>query len=146
LRWTLDHRGWSVAGILAISMVSVVPMMNTKGGGDDSNPGQINIFYQWKGAYSKEEMGREVARVEEFVNANRERFHIEKVYSRYNKQDMTCTRLSLTIKVRELNQQIQEQRREGLPQSARAKLGIGSTRGMGNDGQGIRISLVGDSY
>ena len=145
LRWTLDHRGWSVAGILAISMVSVVPMMNTKGGGDDSNPGQINIFYQWKGAYSKEEMGREVARVEEFVNANRERFHIEKVYSRYSEQGWAFTRLYLTIKDRELHQQIQEQVREGLPQSARAKLGIGWPSGMGSDGQGIRFSLVGDS-
>ncbi|TWT17382.1 efflux RND transporter permease subunit [Luteimonas wenzhouensis] len=145
LRWTLDHRGWSVAGILAISMVSVVPMMNTKGGGDDSNPGQINIFYQWKGAYSKEEMGREVARVEEFVNANRERFHIDKVYSRYSEQGWAFTRLYLTIKDRELHQQIQEQVREGLPQSARAKLGIGWPSGMGSDGQGIRFSLVGDS-
>src|SRR5690606_31185980 len=43
LRWTLEHRGWSVAGILAISMVSVVPMMHTKGGGDDGDPSQINV-------------------------------------------------------------------------------------------------------
>src|SRR5690606_411515 len=86
LRWTLGHRGWSVAGIVLISLVSLVPMANTKGGGDDSDPSQINIFYQWHGAYSKDEMGKEVARVEAFVNANRERFHVERVYSRYAEQ------------------------------------------------------------
>src|SRR5690606_27577723 len=145
LRWSLEHRGWSVVGILAISIGSVVSLMNTKGAGDDRNLRQINIFYQWKGAYSKEEMGREVARVEEFVNANRERFHVEKVYSRYSEQGWAFTRLYLTIKDRELHQQIQEQVREGLPQSARAKLGIGWPSGMGSDGQGIRFSLVGDS-
>ena len=145
LRWTLDHRGWSVAGILAISLVSVVPMMHTKGGGDDGDPSQINIFYQWKGAYSKEEMGREVARVEEFVDANRERFRIEKVYSRYSEQGWAFTRLYLDVNDREVSKQIEEQVREGLPQSARAKLGIGWGGGMDGDGQGIRFNLVGDS-
>ncbi|MDH5833644.1 efflux RND transporter permease subunit [Luteimonas kalidii] len=145
LRWTLDHRGWSVAGILAISLLSVVPMMHTKGGGDDGDPSQINIFYQWKGAYSKEEMGREVARVEAFVNANREEFHIERVYSRYSEQGWASTRLFLDIEDRALSKQIEEKVREGLPQSARAKLGIGWPGGMGSDGEGIRFSLIGDS-
>ncbi|MGY1409560.1 MULTISPECIES: efflux RND transporter permease subunit [unclassified Luteimonas] len=146
LRWTLEHRGWSVAGILAISLVSAVPMMNTKGGGDDSDPGQINIYYQWKGAYSKEEMGREVARVEEFVNANRERFHIDKVYSRYSEQGWAFTRLFLDdVDDRELGKQIQEQVREGLPKSARATMGIGWPGGMGSEGEGLRFSLIGDS-
>src|SRR5690606_37979062 len=145
LRWTLEHRGWSVAGILAISLVSAYPMMNTKGGGDDGDDSSINIYYQWKGAYSKEEMGREVARVEDFVNANRERFHIDKVYSRYSEQGWAFTRLFLDIKDRELTKQIEEQVREGLPKSARATTGIGWPGGMGSEGQGVRFSLIGDS-
>ena len=145
LRWTLEHRGWSVAGILAISLVSVWPMMHAKGGGDDSDPSQINIFYQWKGAYSKEEMGREVARVEAFVNANRKEFHIERVYSRYSEQGWASTRLFLDTEDRELSDKIKEKVREGLPKSARAKLGIGWPGGMGSDGDGIRFSLIGDS-
>jgi len=145
LRWTLEHRGWSVAGILAISLVSVWPMMHTKGGGDDGDPSQINIFYQWKGAYSKEEMGREVARVEAFVNANRKEFHIERVYSRYSEQGWASTRLFLDTEDRDLSQKIQEEVRKGLPKSARAKLGIGWPGGMGSDGDGIRFSLIGDS-
>src|SRR5690606_11916945 len=145
LRWTLEHRGWSVAGILAISMISVIPIMNTKGGGDDSDPSQINIYYQWKGAYSKEQMGSEVARVEAFVNANREDFQIERVYSRYSEQGWASTRLFLATEDREVSKQIEEKVREGLPQSARAKLGIGWPGGMGSQGEGIRFSLIGDS-
>ncbi|MEA5669116.1 efflux RND transporter permease subunit [Stenotrophomonas sp. MH1] len=145
LRWTLEHRGWSVAGIVLISAISVFPMMNTAGGGDDNDPDEINIFYQWKGSYSKEEMGKEVQRVEDFVNANREEFHVKRVYSRYSEQGWAQTRLYLNIDDREISKKIEEEVRKGLPQSARAKIGIGWPGGMGSEGQGVRFSLVGDS-
>ena len=146
LRWTLEHRGWSVAGILAISLLSVYPMTHTAGGGDDDDPTEINIFYQWKGAYSKEEMGKEVARVEQYVNAHRKEFKIERVYSRYSEQGWAQTRLFLTIDDAEQNKKITEAVRKGLPKSARANLGIGWPGGMGgDDSKGIQFSLVGDS-
>jgi HAE1 family hydrophobic/amphiphilic exporter-1 len=145
LRWTLEHRGWSVAGILAITLASLWPMTHTQGGGDDSDPSEINIFYQWRGAYSKEQMGKEVERVEEFVNAHREEFHIERVYSRYSEQGWAATRLFLDVEDRELSKKIEEEVRKGLPVSARAKIGIGWPGSMGSDGQGIRFSLIGDS-
>ncbi|TWI03897.1 HAE1 family hydrophobic/amphiphilic exporter-1 [Luteimonas cucumeris] len=146
LRWTLLHRGWSVAGILAISALSVWPMMHTQGGGDDNDPSEINIFYQWRGAYSKEEMGKEVERVEAFVNAHRKEFHIERVYSRYSEQGWAQTRLFLDIDDREQSKKIEEEVRKGLPQSARAKLGIGWPGGDGGgQGQGVSFSLIGDS-
>ncbi|HSD17786.1 MAG TPA: efflux RND transporter permease subunit [Thermomonas sp.] len=145
LRWTLEHRGWSVAGILAISLLSVYPMTHTQGGGDDNDPSEINIFYQWKGAYSKEEMGKEVARVEAFVNANRKPFHVERVYSRYSEQGWAQTRLFLDIEDPEQSKKIAEDVRKGLPKSARANLGIGWPGGQGNEGEGITFSLIGDS-
>ena len=145
LRWTLQHRGWSVAGILAISLVSVWPMTHTQGSTDNNDPDEINIFYQWRGAYSKEEMGKEVAKVEAFVNAHREEFHVERVYSRYSEQGWAMTRLFLDIDDRDLNKQIEEKVREGLPQSARAKTGIGWPGSANNQDGGIRFSLVGDS-
>lgn len=146
LRWTLDHRGWSVAGIALITALSIVPMKMTKGGGDDSDPSEINVFYQWKGAYSKEEMGKEVAKVEAFVNAHRKEFRIKQVYSRYSEQGWASTRLYLDgVKDVEQSKQIQEEVRKGLPQSARAKIGIGWPGGQGNEGQGIKFSLIGDS-
>ncbi|KAF1700232.1 efflux RND transporter permease subunit [Pseudoxanthomonas suwonensis] len=145
LRWSLQHRGWSVAGIVLITLASFVPISQSKGGGDDSSPDQINIFYQWKGAYSKDEMGREVARVEAFINANREEFKVDRVYSRYSEQGWAYTRLYLTIDDLEISKEIQEKIRKGLPQSARAKIGIGWPGGSGNQGQGVNFALVGDS-
>ncbi len=145
LRWTLQNRGWSVAGIVLVSLISVWPMTHTSGGGDDNDPDEINIFYQWKGSYSKEEMGKEVQRVEDFVNANRDAFKIKRVYSRFAEQGWAQTRLYLTIDDREQSKKIEEEVRKGLPQSARAKIGIGWPGGMGSDGGGLRFSLVGDS-
>lgn len=146
LRWTLDHRGWSVAGIALITAISLVPMKLTKGSGDDNDPAEINVFYQWKGAYSKEEMGKEVAKVEEFVNAHRKEFHIRQVYSRYSEQGWASTRLYLDgVKDPEVSKKIQEQIRKGLPKSARANIGIGWPGDSGNQDQGIKFSLIGDS-
>ena len=145
LRWTLQHRGWSVAGILAISLASVYPMTHTSGGGDDGDPTEINIFYQWRGSYSKEEMGKEVARVEQFVNAHRKDFKVDRVYSRYSEQGWAQTRLFLTIDDAEQNKKISEEVRKGLPKSARANIGIGWPGGGGDASQGITFSLTGDS-
>jgi HAE1 family hydrophobic/amphiphilic exporter-1 len=87
LRWTLGHRGWSVLGIVLISLLSSIPMKMVKGdSGDEEDPSEIAIFYQWRGSYSKEEMGKEVARVEAFLEANRKRFQVEQVFSRYSEQ------------------------------------------------------------
>ena len=145
LRWTLQHRGWSVAGILAISLASVYPMTHTTGSGEDSDPTEINIFYQWKGAYSKEEMGKEVARVEQFVNAHRKDFMVDRVYSRYSEQGWAQTRMFLTIDDAEQNKKITEEVRKGLPKSARANIGIGWPGGGSDASQGITFSLIGDS-
>jgi HAE1 family hydrophobic/amphiphilic exporter-1 len=146
LRWTLDHRGWAVTGIVLISALSVVPMSLTKSdSGDEEDPGEINIFYQWQGAYSKEEMGSEVARVERYIETNRKRFHVEKVYSRYSEEGWARTQLDLDTKDPKLAAELQETIRKGLPKSARANIGIGRQGGMGGDQKGVQFSLVGDS-
>ncbi|HWS77047.1 MAG TPA: efflux RND transporter permease subunit, partial [Thermomonas sp.] len=146
LRWTLGHRGWSVFGIVLISLLSIIPMKLTKGdSGDEQDPGEIAIFYQWQGSYSKEEMGREVAKVEAFLEANRKKFLVEQVYSRYSEQGWAQTRVDIDVKDPEQTKQIEEAMREGLPKSARANIGIGRQGGLGGNDKGIQFSLTGDS-
>ncbi len=146
LRWTLAHRGWAVAGILAITVLSAIPIGKTQSSGDDeSDPGEINVFYQWQGAYSKEEMGREVAKVERFIDAHRKEFHVEKVYSRYSEQGWAMTQLTLDVKDPKVAAKVQESLREGMPKSALANIGIGRQGGMGGDDKSVQFSLVGDS-
>ena len=151
LRWTLEHRGKSVMGILLIIAVSIVPMMLTKKnmfGGDDSD--ETNIFYQWKGSYSLSQMSDEVARVEQFMEANRKRFHIEQIYSWYSEQGDAGTRIKFDTSNLDETKTLIEQIRKELPKSARATLGIGGGGGGpggggGQPGENVQVQLVGDS-
>ena len=151
LRWTLEHRGKSVMGILLIIAISIVPMMLTKKnmfGGDDSD--ETNIFYQWKGSYSLNQMSDEVARVEQFMDANRKRFHIEQIYSWYSEQGDAGTRIKFDTSNLDETKTLIEQIRKELPKSARATLGIGNGGGGpggggGQPGENVQVQLVGDS-
>jgi HAE1 family hydrophobic/amphiphilic exporter-1 len=150
LRWTLDHRGWSVLGILLIIAISVVPMVLTKKnmfGGDGG--GEVDLYYQWKGAYTKEQMSDEVMRVEQFIDANRKRFHVTQIYSWYSEEGWAGTKLTFdTAKISETKPLI-EAIREALPKSARADIGVGNQNGSGGGSQGpgqnVQVQLVGDS-
>jgi HAE1 family hydrophobic/amphiphilic exporter-1 len=137
LRWTLEHRGLSVLGILLIVAVSFVPLKMTKVnmfGGEDI--GEIDVYYQWKGAYTKEQMSDEILKVEKYLDANREKFHIDQVFSRYREQGWAGTNIKLDTKDGEQVRKITEQLREGMPKSARATIGIGDQGGPGGDKQG----------
>ncbi|HEX7801685.1 MAG TPA: efflux RND transporter permease subunit [Pseudoxanthomonas sp.] len=152
LRWTLEHRGWSVMGILLIIMVSIVPMVLTKKnmfGGDDG--GETNIFYQWKGSYSLKQMSDEVLKIENFMDANRKRFHVEQIYSWYSEQGDAGTRIKfdMTDLDNDDTKALIDEIRKELPKSARATIGIGNDGGGqgggGQPGQNVQVQLVGDS-
>jgi HAE1 family hydrophobic/amphiphilic exporter-1 len=149
LRWTLEHRGWSVMGILLIIAISVVPVMLTKKnmfGGDGG--GEVDIYYQWKGAYTKEQMSEEVGRIERFLDDNRERFHITQIYSWYSEQGWGGTKVSFDTDEISKTKPLVEAIREALPKSARADIGVGNRNdggGGGGPGQNVQVQLVGDS-
>lgn len=151
LRWTLEHRGKSVLGILLIVAASLVPMTQMKTnmfGGEDI--GETSVFYQWNGAYTKEQMSEEVARVEAFLEANRKKYGITQVYSYYSEQGWGGTNITFESGSAEDSKKRVEQIREALPKSARAKLGIGNQGGGPGGGGGfggntVQVQLVGDS-
>ncbi|MCL1633573.1 efflux RND transporter permease subunit [Luteimonas sp. SX5] len=146
LRWTLEHRGWSVVGIVLIVALSFVPVMNVKSdmfGGDDGN--EVNIRYQWKGSYSKDQMLEEVQRVENYLDANRKRFNIVQLFSFYSERGGGRTQITFDKeKVKETKPLIDIISKE-LPKSARAELNFGDQGGGGGDGQAVQVQLVGDS-
>lgn len=150
LRWTLEHRGWSVLGILLVIAISVVPMVLTKKnmfGGD--NGGEVDLYYQWKGAYTREQMSDEVRRIERFLDDNRKRFHITQIYSWYSEQGWGGTKVSFDTDRISETRPLVEAIREALPKSARANIGIGNQGGGGGGGgqpgQNVQVRLVGDS-
>jgi hydrophobic/amphiphilic exporter-1 (mainly G- bacteria), HAE1 family len=149
LRWTLEHRGKSILGIVLIVLLSVIPATQMKTnmfGGEEG--GEANIFYQWNGAYTKRQMSDEILKIEQFLDANRKKFRIVQVYSFYSEQGWGGTQVKFDTDKPAETKKLVEALREALPKSARAKLGIGDQDGPGGGGgfdQSVQVQLVGDS-
>lgn len=151
LEWTLRHRGASVAGILLIVAVSVVPMTQTKTDFFYQEPSrELDMFYQWKGAYSLPQISEEVAKVERYLDENREELQIEQIYSWYSEQGWAGTKITLRSEGRGLRDplEIMEQIRKEMPKSARGTVGFeqgGGQRGGQGGNDTIQVGLIGDS-
>ncbi|WP_312710099.1 efflux RND transporter permease subunit [Stenotrophomonas sp.] len=148
LDWSLRHRGWSLLGIMLVVLVSLVPMKLTKVdmfGGEGGK--DIFIGYMWKGAYTYRQMSEEVGRVEAWIEANRDRLHVQQVYSWYSEQEGSSTVVTLDEKHAKDIKALQEEIRKGLPKSARTDYFVGNQGGDGGGGgnQGVQVQLVGDS-
>ncbi|AWH32924.1 efflux RND transporter permease subunit [Stenotrophomonas sp. SAU14A_NAIMI4_8] len=148
LDWSLRHRGWSLLGIVLVVLVSLVPMKLTKVdmfGGEGGK--DIFIGYMWKGAYTYRQMSEEVGRVEAWIEENRERLHVQQVYSWYSEQEGSSTVVTLDEKHANDIKALQEEIRKGLPKSARTDYFVGNQGGDGGGGgnQGVQVQLVGDS-
>ncbi len=152
LRWTLEHRGKSILGILLIVLLSLVPATQMKTnmfGGEEG--GEANIFYQWNGAYTKQQISDEVMKVENFLDANRKKYGIVQIYSFYSEEGWAGTQVKFETKDAGETKKLVDALRESLPKSARAKIGIGDQGGGPGGGggngieQNVRVQLVGDS-
>ncbi len=149
LRWTLEHRGKSLLGILLIVLLSLIPATQMKTnmfGGEEG--GEADIFYQWNGAYTKQQMSDEILKVETFLDKNRKQYGIVQIYSFYSEEGWGGTQVKFdTSKPAETKKRV-ESLREALPKSARANIGIGDQGGPGGGGglaQNVQVMLVGDS-
>lgn len=152
LRWTLEHRGKSILGIVLIVLLSVIPATQMKTnmfGGEEG--GEADIFYQWNGAYTKQQISDEVMKVENFLDANRKKYGIVQIYSFYSEEGWAGTQVKFETKDADETKKLVDALRESLPKSARAKIGIGDQGGGpgGGGGSGIdqkvQVQLVGDS-
>ena len=154
LRWSLLHRGWSVFGIVLIVIISIVPaatgLMKFDMFKNDAGR-EIDIYFDWRGSYSLEEMLGEMLKVEEILDGKREELQIEQIYTVYSERgwggiDLTLKSEGDLIPTEELQEKI----REVLPKSALAEIGIEGSGGPGGGGgggqnEGVRVSLNGDS-
>jgi len=147
LQWTLEHRGWSVFGIVMVILISLVPMKLTKidmFGGEGGH--EVFIGYNWKGAYTFGQMSDEVARVERYLDDHREELHITQVYSWYSEQEGSSTIVTFDTEHAKNMPAVQEALRKGLPRSARADYVVGNSGDGGGGGNNqVQVQLVGDS-
>ena len=164
LRWTLEHRARTILGMVLLILVSLVPVTMTKMDFFKNDVGrQIELYFDWKGAYSLEQLSDEVLRVEEFLNARRDQYQIKQLYSWFSERGwagMQVTLLDpnpslldrLLLRKEEPGllsaEEVQEMIRKDLPKTARAEIGFqggGGPGGGGGENEGVRVFLNGDS-
>ncbi len=162
LRWTLVHRGKAILGIAVIVLVSMVPGYLTQFDMNKNDAGRrVNLFYNFKGAYSLDQISSEVKRVEDFLDARRKKYQIKQIYSYFSAGDAGTfvtlrdpePRLIDRLLLRKSQpgllstEQVQEMIRKDMPKSAIAEVGFQGDNGPGGGGsdQGIQLYINGDS-
>ncbi len=173
LRWTLLHRGKSLLAIVAICLISVVPMRFVSFDMfQDESPREIELNFEWRGTYSLAQMSEEIGRIEAFLNERRAQYQIRQIYSYFGERGFGGIRLDLTEGVpvcgtlnwyaaRALGRyadieclrdadQIKEQMRKDLPRLARADIRFGEagppgSRSGGDTNNTTQVLLTGDS-
>ena len=100
LDWALSHGKW-MALITVLIVVSPVPLFALKLAKVDPFPQEasrtIGLAYHLQGSYPMERVEQAVNRIEAYVEANKERFDVDKYYSYYLNDD-AYTRLYLRPK------------------------------------------------
>lgn len=154
LRWSLEHRLVSGAAIAFVVGISLIPAMRVK---VDMFPvaesRELELFYRWKGAYPLDQITREVAKIEGWLQRNRDQLQIRQIYSWFSEQGWAGTRIDLALDENEIGgaklrrtTEIIDTIRKQMPKLATAEVGFSRGRdGRGGSGEGMRLILTGDS-
>ena len=163
LRWTLHHRGMALLGILLVVAVSLVPMKMTQMDFFKNDVGRrIELYFNWKGAYSLDQISEEVLRVEQYIDRHRDKYQVKQIYSWFSERGWAGMQVTLRdpnpslwdrLLLRKAEpgllapEDVQEMLRQDLPKTARAQIGFQGGGGPGGNGEeeGIRVFLNGDS-
>lgn len=142
LRWTLKNQGVTAFIAILILASTALPMSMLKND-DDNNANQDRIWlnYDIQGNYNLDEVEKSVAKMENYLYANQEKYYIKQVYSYYTSgfaQSGLTLESELPLSISELKKQI----KEDMPAFVRAKPTFQWDQGA--DG-GVRITLFGRS-
>ena len=154
LHWTLNHRGWSLIGLLLIFASIAIPanLVKTDFFGGNSKR-DFEIGYELNGRYRLEQMEPAARAVEAFLLRHKEEFEIESVYSWMSEDQGMQTRLQL-VKGDGANRPLDEIKqavRDGLPQLAIGKAIVDLRQGPGGGNAGgsetpsVSVNINGDS-
>lgn len=141
LRWTLQHPRISTA-IALLTLVSIAIPMAFISGGDDNEGDSRRLFlnYNVQTNYPMAEVEQEVARMEAYLFANQQKFHIKSIYSFYQPGFAVSTLMmeeDLPLPISEIKEAI----RKEMPAMVRSKPQFG----WGDAGGGLQVHLLGNS-
>ena len=142
LRWTLSHQKATVLIAFGILASTAVPFTFINSDEDNnSNQERIWLNYNIQGNYNLDEVEIAVTKMEDFLYANKEEFHIKQVYS-YFTAGFAVSGITLEpdlpVKVKELKEAMKER----FPRFARAEPSFQWDQGSGG---GVRVTLFGRS-
>ena len=142
LRWTLGNQGKTSIIALFILASTAIPMAFINSDDDgDNNEDRIWLSYHIQSNYSLDEVEIAVNKMENYLYANQEAFHIKQVYT-YFTAGFAISALTmeedLPIPIAALKEKI----RDGFPGFVRAKPSFQWNQGSGG---GIQMSLYGQS-
>ncbi|HEY6893702.1 MAG TPA: efflux RND transporter permease subunit, partial [Rhodanobacteraceae bacterium] len=145
IAWTLAHRRVTMAGVVALLLLSFIPIALTKKDMFDSGESRrIFLHYELNANYRLQDLKPAVKTVEAFLEKNRERFEINTMYTYYTEQGEATTSVLLTDadKAKRSAAEIKEDMRKDLPVLAVGKLSFDFRNSTGG---GVDLSLIGDS-
>ncbi len=85
--WTLAHRRATMAGVVALLLLSFIPIIFSKKDMFDSGESRrMYLHYELNANYRLQDLKPAVAQVEAYLEKNRERFEIKSMYTYYTEQ------------------------------------------------------------
>ncbi|GAA6183719.1 efflux RND transporter permease subunit [Aliiglaciecola sp. NS0011-25] len=142
LTWTLENQGKTALVAVLILISTMIPMNLLKSDEQNNgNNGRIWLNYNVQANYSLKEVEKTVAKMEDYLYANKERFHIKQVYSYFTAGEAVSGLTledEIPMKIADLKKLIKDE----FPAFARAKPSFQWDEGSGG---GVKISLFGQS-
>lgn len=142
LRWTMAHQGKTAVIALAILASTAIPLSVVSGDEEDNNNVErIWLNYHITQNYSLDEVEKTVDRMEAYLYANQERFHIKQVYT-YFTAGRAVSGITLNEDLPVTLDELKEQIRADMPAFVRARPSFQWDSGNGG---GVRLTLLGES-
>lgn len=142
LRWSLAHQGLTCAIAVAILLSTAIPMGTVTNDADaDNDQNRVWMNYDIQSSYTLEEVEKTVAKMESYLYANQEKFHIKQVYSFYT-AGFAVSGITLQDDLPLKQFEVKKLITDNMPKFARAKPSFQWDQGNGG---GIQLTLLGDS-
>ncbi|MCL1077583.1 efflux RND transporter permease subunit [Parashewanella spongiae] len=140
LNWSLSRPKLSgfIAVMILVSTAIPLGVVQNNGGGEGDD--RLFINYMIEGRHTVEVIESLVTEMEDYLYANKDKFHIDSVYSYYNPERGQST-LILKKDTKADIKELKETIRAGFPKFSIAKPQFG----WGRDNNGVRITLTGRS-
>ena len=142
LTWSLNNQGKTSLIAILILASTALPMQHVTSD-DDNNDDQSRVWlnYDIQGSFSLEEVEKTVSKMEKYLYANQEKFHIKQVYTYYT-AGFAVSGITLINDMPVSQSEVKKQITDNLPKFVRAKP---SFQWDQRNGGGIQMTIIGDS-